>query len=261
MKKSPFQSAFVALLALALLVWSCEGASAQKKRGKKPRASTSKEDGYTRIDLESPVQGTGFLYISKGLPVDLPEDPKAKRTGPEFPGLLVLLHGHGSTPKNMMRRPWADARKDYMVSVQGPNPEGNGFAWDESAVPIINNLVRYILAHYPVNPKKVVLIGHSAGGTMVLRTFPSNPKLYAGMITVAAPMTPTSAHRKGRVCVFLGTADTNFSGAQNVRSALGGKRKWKNGCLIVLAGAEHNNLPSQPHLILAVDWCLCPKAR
>lgn len=261
MKNSAFRSGFVALLVLALLPWTCEEASAQRKKGRKPRASTSKEDGYTRIDLESPVQGTGFLYIPKGLPEDLPENPEAKRTGSEFPGLLVLLHGHGSTPKNMMRRPLADAHKDYMVSVQGPNPEGNGFSWDASAIPIINNLVRYILAHHPVNPDKVVLIGHSAGGTMVLNTFPSDPRLYAGMITIAAPMTPTSAHRKGRVCVFLGTADPNFSGAQNVQSALGGKHRWKCGCLIVLGGAEHNNLPSQPHLILAVDWCLCSKAR
>ena len=44
--------------------------------------------------------------------------------------------------------------------------------------------------------KRVVVIGHSAGGTMALRSYTAAPELFFGVISVAAPMAPTSKHRK-----------------------------------------------------------------
>lgn len=246
--------AAVLLIVVAGLLGS--GAEAQKrKRGKVPKVETSQVGSLIKLQAESGA--VGFFHVPKGLPAA----GGAPKAGAERPGLLVVLHGHGSTATNMMQAPLADAHGDYMLSVQGRSPTGNGFGWDVApGTADINDLVRWSLAGYPIDPQRVVLIGHSAGGTMVLQTFPTAPKLYAGLITVAAPQTPSSAHKSGRVCVFLGTADPNFAGATSVRSALGGKRKWKSGCLVVLEGAEHNNLPNPQHMLLAVDWCLAGKA-
>ena len=235
--------------------------SAQKHRKQKaPKATTEKDDKFTRIQLES--GGLGWLYIPKGLPVTAEEAGKGT-----LPGLLVMLHGHGSKAKSMLSlSPLADEHHDYMLSVQGATElntdRGVGYGWDIAVgAETIADLVRWVLANHPVDPAKVVVIGHSAGGTMALEAYPADPRLYAGLITVAAPRTPTSAHKKARVCVFLGTDDPNFNGAPAVRTALGGKRKWKTGCLVVLNGAEHNQLPNIHYLLTAVDWCLAEKAR
>ncbi|MBN2492135.1 MAG: alpha/beta fold hydrolase [Planctomycetes bacterium] len=253
---APYRRAVLCLLAFSVLALA---APAQKHRGKVPKVAAHPDGAYTRLELES--GGVGFLYV----PADVPKSPESLAAGAARPGLLVVLHGHGSTAKNMMRPPLANAHGDYMLAVQGGTPiaaEGReGFGWDGSGVATISDLVRYVLATHPVvDPKKVVLLGHSAGGTMVLEAYPAAPKLYAGLITIAAPRTPTSAHKNARVCVFLGTADPNFNGAPAVRNALGGKRRWKSGCLVVLQGAEHNHLPQLVHLILAIDWCLAGKA-
>jgi poly(3-hydroxybutyrate) depolymerase len=256
--RHPFRRA--ALLLVVLVSILTVAVAAQRRRGKVPKATAQPDGPYTRLELES--GGIGFLYVAN----ELPKSPDALAAGASKPGLLVVLHGHGSTAKNMMRAPLAAAHGDYMLSVQGANRMDaggrEGYGWDASGVATINDLVRYVLAEYPVvDPKKVVLIGHSAGGTMVLETYPAAPDLYAGLITIAAPRTPTSAHKSARVCVFLGTDDPNFNGAPAVRNALGGKRRWKSGCLVVLQGAGHNQLPEQAHLVLAVDWCLAGKAR
>jgi len=225
-----------------------------------PHATTSEDGDLTRIELEH--GGVGLLYVPRGLP--RVSDKLAK--GARRPGLLVVLHGHGGTARHMMQRNLADAHRDYMLSVRGARElqteHGVGYGWDlRAGTKTINDLVRYVIAHHPVDPDRVVLIGHSAGGTMVLETFVTAPELYVGMITVASPNTPTSAHRDGRLCVFLGTADPNARGAEAVRNAYGGKRRWRNGCLIVLEGAEHNDLPSPSLLALAIDWCLAGRAR
>jgi len=254
----PPRSGLVLPLVLVLLAAGLCAEGQKRRKGKVPKATTEQDGKFTRINLES--EGIGFLYVPKGLP----KSEEDVGSGVDRPGLLVMLHGDGATAKGIMRTRLADAHGDYMLAVRGRNPHPEnpqGFRWDTAkGVDDINDLVNWVLANHPVDPKKVVMIGHSAGGTLVLETYPNAPKLYQGLITVAAPRTPTSAHKKARVVVFLGSNDQNFSGADAVRNALGGKHRWKHGCLVIMHGAEHNQLPSTAHFALAIDWCLAEKA-
>jgi predicted esterase len=214
-----------------------------------PDVVVVKDGDLERLDAED--AGVGFLYR----PRSLAEGAKG--------GLVVMLHGHGGTPKGVVMRKVAEKMGWWWLSVQGGaqiEAEGRvGYQWALPDVDKVLGLTRWVLANREVDASKVVLYGFSAGGTMVLATWPKAPKLYAGIITNSSPRTPESAHEDARIVVFLGTKDPNFGGAATVRNAF--EKRRVGGTLQILEGAVHNDLAEAPYVCLALRWILQEDAR
>jgi predicted esterase len=176
------------------------------------------------------------------------------------PGLLVTLHGHGGKPDGYVFRDFAARRNWSVVSIQGRTEvSGAGSSWDMADAAYIAAVAKWVVQNKGIDPAQVVLFGHSAGGTMSLAAYASEPALFAGILTCAAPEVPDKRHETTRVCVFLGTADPNFSNAKPVQNQL--KKAADRLALGVVEGAGHNETPDAAYLDLACDWVLAKKAR
>jgi poly(3-hydroxybutyrate) depolymerase len=175
-------------------------------------------------------------------------------------GLLVTLHGHGGKPDGYVWRDFAARRKWAVVSIEGRTEvSGAGFTWDPTEdPPYIDAVTKWVVANRGIDPTQVVIFGHSMGGTMSLFTYAVDPAPFAGIITCSSPVTPDKRHESTRVCVFLGTADPNFSNAKTIQSQL--KKESGHLALGVMEGAEHNDTPVAPYIDLACDWVLAKNA-
>jgi predicted esterase len=175
------------------------------------------------------------------------------------PGLLVTLHGHGGKPDGYVFRDFAARRNWSVVSIQGRTEvAGAGFSWDMADAAYIAAVAKWVVQNKGIDPAKVVLFGHSAGGTMSLAAYAADPGLFAGILTCSAPEVPDKRHETTRVCVFLGTADPNFGNAKSVQNQM--KKDANRLALCVMEGAEHNDTPDAPYLDLAVEWVLAKGA-
>ncbi len=235
------------VLVLALLALAPAPLLARGGPARPPAAepTVTKDGDLDRLELADPAGAVGYLYTPKSLPDG------------EKGGLVVMLHGHGGTPKGVVQRDLAEKRKWLFLSVQGgaaiDTPQGQGFQWGGPDTAKVIALTRSVLATRPVDPTRVVLFGFSAGGTMVLATYPEAPDLYAGILTCSSPRVPDGRHEATRVVVFLGTADPNYGGAASVRSLLEAQKAGAVA-LMVVEGAEHNDLPEMPYVDLALDF-------
>jgi hypothetical protein len=161
-----------------------------------------------------------------------------------------------------------DRRKAWCLAVAGHSTvqtdQGPGFMWDGANTEYVIAFTRYLLGKYPLEKSRVIVWGHSAGGTMTLETLTKAPAgLYAGGLTTAAPATPTSAHKEMRVCVFLGTTDPNWGGAGTVRAHLENleKKRSKGACAFFAVQGLGHNVPDEDYLDLGLDWVLAGEAR
>ncbi len=237
-----------ALVALALLASALGNTAAKDRPLKAPEVVEEKAEGLTKLRLKGDAAAVGWLSQA------FEPEPDKKY------GLIVSLHGHGGDPKTMMLSDLARTRKCFVLAVQGHTAAGPGFAWDEKDREYIAGLALWVIEHYPVDRAAVLMIGHSAGGTMTLATYKFAPKLFAGLVTTAAPAAPESAHNEVRTVVFLGDQDQNFSMAGAVRSNLTGKKRTAPGSFRVITGLGHE-FPDRFYVEQAFDWLLDAKAR
>lgn len=174
--------------------------------------------------------------------------------------LLVSLHGHGADPKGFLYHAVAARRKCYVLIVQGRTPAGEGFAWEESDREYVAGLAMHVIGKYQVDPKRVIIAGHSAGAHIALSTYRYAPLLFAGIITTAGAAAPDSAHYAARCVVFLGTTDPNYALASSVRSNFESKKRTAPGSLRIVTGLGHD-IPEFFYFDQAMDWILETKAR
>ncbi len=173
-----------------------------------------------------------------------------------------MLHGAGGTPKTLFFPTLMEQRKAWCLGVAGrtavTHERGAGFMWDGANVGYVLALTRHVLDKYPVRRERVLVWGHSAGGSMTLATLAEAPELFAGGLTTAAPQTPDGRHRDQRVAVLLGTSDPNWAGAPAVRTHLEGleKKKGKGACAFLAVEGLGHDVPDPAYLGLGFDWLL-----
>ncbi len=210
----------------------------------------TEEDGRNVLRVSSPSP----LKAYYAPPKDLPEGKKAE--------LIVTLHGHGGTATGLFgyTSPIADARGAALLACEGSNvvmdgaKEGHG--WDGKDAGAVLACIDAMLGKFPIDPRRVVIMGHSAGGSMSLRVSAMEPSKFAGVYTTAAPAEPSSAHKGLRVVVNLGTTDPNFAGFPAAVSA--GEKSIVSRTVAVV-GLAHD-LPPEPYSEEAVAWILDSKA-
>ncbi|NUN50120.1 MAG: peptidylprolyl isomerase [Candidatus Brocadiae bacterium] len=212
-----------------------------------PKAkSVEKEGEWDVVTLESGA----FAKISV---------PKSIKKG-EQPGMVLTLHGAGGEPNQMLGygRELAEHRGDIWVAPRGSAPTGPGFTWETAKDgKFVPEIVRYVIATYGVDPKRVVVHGFSAGGAFSCMLAPANRDLFAGIIPCAAPDIPggrAGGDVKGlRAVVFLGSTDANFTLAPQARQAV--EKLAPNVAFREITGLGHQ-LPDIIYLNDAINFIL-----
>jgi poly(3-hydroxybutyrate) depolymerase len=225
-------------------------ASVAHARGKgAPRrpAEWSEEAGRQVVSVHDPCTMRAFLHVPEGL-----GEAGGKAA------LVVILHGHGGTPTGMLGygAALADARGEVWMACEGTKEiatdRGPGRAWNPATdVGGVLACVDAALERLPLDPRRVVVMGHSAGGTMSLLACAERRSI-AGVHTTAAPVTPSSAQKGARVVVTLGTRDPNYAGFPAARQAA---EKQVVGRLVAVDGLGHD-LPDALYTSEALDWIL-----
>ena len=233
----------------------------EAKRGRGPTI-VEKEDGkYLHLTFEDDAKAQAWLYRT----MTGDEDEDGNPTEPV--DLIVALHGAGGKPKNFVMPLLMQGREAWCLTVAGTQEvqtdRGQGFMWSGGDVKTIVAFVKHVIGKYPIHKDRVVVWGHSAGGTMTLATLGEAPDLFAGGLTTAAPATPDGRHKEKRVCVFLGTEDANWGGAASVRSYVESlaKKRAKGACAFFAVEGLGHDVPYDDYLGLGFDWILHGAAR
>jgi poly(3-hydroxybutyrate) depolymerase len=240
-------------LLLLLVALVAAPAAALAKGGKevvKP-PEWSEEDGRTVLHVFSPRALKAYFVP----PATLPEAGKKA-------DLVVILHGHGGTATGMLgfAASIAEPRGAYVLACEGAGneqtPQGPGHSWSTPDVQGILACVDATLGKHPIDPKRVVLVGHSAGGAMSLATYAARPTGFAGVFTTASPEIPSGAQKGARVAVCLGVKDPNFS---QFPGAVAACEKTVVGRVIAVAELAHD-LPHGDYGRECVAYILASKA-
>jgi poly(3-hydroxybutyrate) depolymerase len=241
------------LVAAALALLAAGSGAALAKGGKaaaKPPEWT--EEGGTQVlRVFEPSEMKAY--------VKAPAEPAAGKK----PELWVCLHGHGGTATGLFSygQSASEGRGAVVLACEGSGTiatdRGEGHTWnpDRDAEAILA-CVEATVEKHGADPKRVVLLGLSAGGTMSLVTLGKKPSAFAGAVTCAAPMTPTGQHKGARVAVVLGTKDGNYGGFPAARQAA---EKTVVGRVVSVTDLPHE-LPDASYARECAAWVLDSKA-
>ena len=236
----------------ATLLVACPARSSFAKGGK-PEAKApewSEADGRTVLNVFVPHPLKAY-YVP---PSNLAEGKKAE--------LIVILHGHGGTATGMLGyiSPAAEARGAAVLACEGSGVEktdqGEGHSWSDPDVAAVLACLDATLAKHPIDPKRVVVCGHSAGGVMSLKVHAMRPAAFAGVYTSAAPGVPSGANKGGRFVINIGTKDPNFVDFAGACAAV---EKTVVGRVVAVTDLPHE-LPHIDYSKEALAWLLDSKA-
>ncbi|MEK7465774.1 MAG: prolyl oligopeptidase family serine peptidase [Planctomycetota bacterium] len=215
-----------------------------------PKAKSVEKDGdFEAVTLESGAFAK--VYV-----------PKTLKAGTK-PGLVVTMHGLGNTPDDNLK--WgsavADHRRDVWCAVRGSETMAPGFGWDFAKDPaFVADLTRFAIAHYKVDPKRVVAHGFSAGGLMAMGAATGHKDLFAGWIATASrgyPGAPGTDPKGLRAVVILGDQDPVYKVVEDVRAAV--TKSGAGFSLWTVKGIGHV-LPDAVYLNDALNYVLNPKS-
>ena len=180
-----------AAAALALILLGPAAAEAAKK--------ISKES----FDSE----GTERTYYFAG--------PQEVEPGRELP-LLVLLHGSGRDGRSLVEKWHRLARKEGFFVAGLDSTVSDYWAPPEDGPGALRDLVEHLSAAHPIDPRRVYLFGHSAGGIFALQMgllesrYFAAVAVHAGALRDAIDWLPSFASRKIPIYIAVGDRDAYF---------------------------------------------------
>jgi polyhydroxybutyrate depolymerase len=230
-------SCFAGLLAVAAL--GCSSGNASSSGG--GDATTSSSSGGTGGGGGGPVIG-GDRPVDVHVPANLAPGTKAP--------LVLMLHGYGVDGDveeiYLQLQPFADSRTFFYAHPNGKVDKSGSYYWnatdaccdyDHSHVDdskYLASVITEIEAAYPVDPRRVYVVGHSNGAFMAYRLACDHADLIAGVGSLAGAMwEDTSRCQPSQVVSILeihGTADTE----------------------VIYDGSTKENYPSAPTTVS--DW-------
>ncbi|KAF0240833.1 MAG: esterase PHB depolymerase [Planctomycetota bacterium] len=215
-----------------------------------PKAKSIEKDGdFENLTLESGAFAK--VYV-----------PKTLAAGAK-PGLVVTMHGLGNTPDDNLNwgRAVADHRRDVWCAVRGSETMASGYGWDFAKDPaFVADLTRFAMAHYKVDPKRVVAHGFSAGGLMAMGAATGHKDLFAGWLVTASrgyPGAPGADPKGLRAVVIIGDQDPVYKVADEIRAAV--KKAGPGFSFWSVKGIGHV-LPDAVYLNDALNYILDPKS-
>lgn len=187
--------------------------------------------GWQRFEL--PESGSYFLRY-------LP--PGASNPAPA----VVFLHGSGAFPEQY--RPYLDDAADEAGLVVILPKSSSNLGWGTGQdTRIVEESLRAVRAELPLDPRRISIGGHSAGGAWAYLLAYGTRSGYSAVFTMAARYYPVDAVAdpawKAPIRMYYGANDPNhaFSAALKQQWARLGV-PWEEE---VLPGFGHGNLPAQ----------------
>lgn len=130
--------------------------------------------------------------------------------------LLILLHGSGRNGKILIEH-WQKLAEKEGIILAGPDAQNSaGWATPGDGPKFIYDLAEELKSKYPVNPQRVYLFGHSAGGIFGLLMSILESNYFAATAVSAGALKKQhytlldDAERKIPIAMFVGTQDPLF---------------------------------------------------
>ena len=191
--------------------------------------------GWTRLDVAATDRPV-WVYVPSTLSTQAPVP------------VVVFLHGSGSRPTDWMPylEPWAEEQACVFVLPQSISSLAFGIGADEVTIELGLELAASHLAAngYELDPNRVSLGGHSAGGGYALILGYAHPGRWSAVWTLGAPFRPfidlADATTIPPARLFYGSEDPNYTGgawAANVEIL---ERLGVPTTVEIGAGAGHN---------------------
>ena len=100
-------------------------------------------------------------------------------------GLIVYLPAPGKFDRDELVDRWKELGEASDLIVLAPQPKSDK-QWTRTEVEFIRKPVDQAIATYNIDPTRVVVYGHQAGGAMAYLTAFQSPELFSGVIAVDA---------------------------------------------------------------------------
>ena len=175
-------------IALALLLVCLSSASAKDDITKELITSNGKARAY-------------YLYV--------PPTIKAETPAP----LIVTLHGSNRTGVTLVEK-WKDYAKKEGIIIAGPDATNlSGWGSPQDGPDFLHELVEELKSKYPINPRRVYLFGHSAGGSFAIHMslmeseYFAAAALHAGALVQQDMELIALAKRKIPISIQVGDSD------------------------------------------------------
>ncbi len=165
------------------------------------RAATQIEK---RTLLSRDKERTYYLFVPPGV--------SAQHPAP----LIITLHGSGRDGKTLVAQ-WQDLAEKEGIVLAGPDSSDSvHWASPQDGPLLLRDLVEEIKSKYPIDPRRVYLLGHSAGAVFTLQMACLESEYFAAAAAHAGSVEPAYhslfdfAARKIPIAIFIGTRDAYF---------------------------------------------------
>lgn len=173
---------------------------------------------------ESPRSGQFWLRVPTGKTTEpirlfIPENLDAKKPAP----VVFALHGAGGS-ENMFFDTYGDGIAAKLCKERGwvmVATRANGF-FGVGGAPNVAAILDQLEKRFPLDLKRVYLVGHSMGAGHVLSVVQETPERFAGAAALGGggAVRKADAFKKVPLFVGCGKADFALAGARNLASAL-----------------------------------------
>lgn len=196
----------VALVALATLGVGCaaalQAASAAQLQPASAAAAGPGQAGWRRLDVhETATYALRYLPPGLGTAQPLP--------------VVVFLHGSGSSPEawQPILAPVADAAGCLLLVPRAVSGLGFGVGRDDAT---LAGALLQLEAELPVDPARISIAGHSAGGAYALYLAYAEATRFNAVFTLSAPfrqlLSLADADYTAPIRMYYGTDDPNYQG-------------------------------------------------
>lgn len=155
---------------------------------------------------------TYYLFVPERTPRRAQDGADAEALAP----LVVLLHGSGRNGKSLIDK-WAPlAGKEGIVLAAPDSFTGRGWGMRDDGPDFLHTLVEMLRVQHDVDPRRMYLFGHSAGGVYGLGMAVLESEYFAAVAVHAAALNPSivpyieNAPRKMPIGIWVGTNDNLF---------------------------------------------------
>ena len=190
-------------IALTLLLFTLSSVSAKDDITKELITSNGKTRPY-------------YLYV--------PSTIKAETPAP----LIIMLHGSNRTGVTLVEK-WKDYAKKEGIIIAGPDATNlSGWGSPQDGPDFLHELVEELKSKYPINPRRVYLFGHSAGGSFAIHMSLMESEYFAATAIHAGALVEQDmqlielAKRKIPISIQVGDSDefVPLKVARSTRDAL-----------------------------------------
>ncbi len=140
---------------------------------------------------------------------------------------IIALHGWGANALDLLGlAPYIAGGKFMVICPQGPSrwisarsrdTDGSRCGWDsapredqvEEAVERAGKFIDAAIARYPVNPRKLVILGFSQGGMMSFRLAFRQPERYAALVGLSTGLPSRVEEQRYQSRCYRKTADAH----------------------------------------------------